>query len=133
MDLAYYADSDTLTLILQPGAEVAQTETNVAGIMIDRDPAGAIVATRVPGASVRFDRETLERLDVGRLLSMAQVAKETGLNATSLRVELQHGRLAGEKRGREWVVTRGELTRYLDRRASERQPPRRNGRRAGAR
>lgn len=46
-------------------------------------------------------------------LSLAEAELESGISASTLRVQLNKGRLAGEKRGGAWFIDADELERYL--------------------
>ncbi len=59
--------------------------------------------------------ETRPRAD--DLLILAEAAQLTGLNADGLQAQCYRGRISARKLGRDWVVTRGELHRYLMERA----------------
>lgn len=48
------------------------------------------------------------------LLTLVEAAKIAGLSPTTLRVQVRNGRLPAEKRGRDWWVTRGALTAYIE-------------------
>lgn len=47
------------------------------------------------------------------VLFLSQAAKVAGLSHSTLRVQIRNGSLAARKLGRDWVVTRKELDRYL--------------------
>lgn len=47
------------------------------------------------------------------MLTLTQAAAIAGLQPDTLRQQIHHGRLAGHKLGRDWLVTRRELGRYM--------------------
>lgn len=57
------------------------------------------------------------------LLTLGEAAAESGLAASTLRVQLNAGRLKGEKRGRDWFVDSTSLLNYLKSRSSRGRPP----------
>jgi hypothetical protein len=50
---------------------------------------------------------------VSDLLTLPEAAAIAGLSPVTLRVQVFNGRLAARKIGRDWVVTRRELERYM--------------------
>jgi hypothetical protein len=60
-------------------------------------------------------REDLTQVPAAHdLLTLEEAARESGLSPSTLRVQLNHGRLKGEKRGRDWFVDAAALFTYLD-------------------
>jgi excisionase family DNA binding protein len=49
-------------------------------------------------------------------LTLAEAAKLADVEPDTLRVQIHNGRLTARKIGRDWFVTRGDLTAYLDQR-----------------
>lgn len=47
------------------------------------------------------------------LLTLGEAAAIAGLSPTTLRVQIHNGQLQARKMGRDWVVTRRELERYI--------------------
>lgn len=72
-----------------------------------------------------FRRRTSRLGDVVNLpldgLTLAQASAECGLSASTLRVQIRNGRLAATKMGRDWIVARGDLLKYLAQRAPQGQ------------
>ena len=64
--------------------------------------------------------ETRPRAD--ELLALADVARLTGIGEAGLKLQCRRGRIVARKLGPAWVLTRGELHRYLMER--ERAQPR---------
>jgi excisionase family DNA binding protein len=50
-------------------------------------------------------------------LTLAEAAQEAGLDPSTLRWQIKNGKLEAMKKGRDWLVTRSALTRYLKNRA----------------
>jgi Helix-turn-helix domain len=76
------------------------------GLDIDRlagliDALGAILAERRAAP------------DPDELLTLVEAARVAGLALATLNTQRLRGKLACQKRGRDWYVTRGELDRYL--------------------
>jgi excisionase family DNA binding protein len=47
------------------------------------------------------------------VLTLREAAKQAGLSANTLRVQIWNGRIKATKVGRDWVITRDELRAYL--------------------
>ena len=122
--LAYDPAVDALSLELVPDAEAARSVRVADGLTLDFDREGRLIAVELLDASWHAPRAALERLpSAGRLLTLAEAAVESGLSPGTLRVQLNKGRLAGEKRGRDWVVSESALLTYLDSRDARGRPP----------
>lgn len=115
MQLTYDPDADAFLLALEPGAAVAETVDQGGGVYVDVDRREKVLAVEVLEASRHFDRKSLALLKSPvNYLSLAQAGDESGLSPGTLRVLLNNGRLEGEKRGRDWVVTESALVNYLE-------------------
>lgn len=120
--MRYDVTVDALAIEFQPGARIARTVTSEPGIHIDLDAAGKIVTMELLDASVRVPREQLEALpSATAYLTLAEAATKSGLAAATLRVQINRGRLAGVKRGRDWLVDTTALFNYLESRDSRGQ------------
>lgn len=95
------------------------------GVLIDVDPNGRVLGIEVLDASTRFDADTLASLRVPEVrLTLAEAAAESGLSPSTLRVQLNSGRLSGKKQGRDWTVTLADLWNHLESRAASGRPAR---------
>lgn len=45
-------------------------------------------------------------------LTLTQAAAQLGIQAQTLKIQAQHGRLRAEKVGRDWLVSPAEVSRY---------------------
>ena len=120
---------DALAIHLRTRARSARTVRvpNIPNciINIDLDAANRPIAIEILHASALLDRKTLASLPSGaESLTLAEAAKESGLQAATLRVLLNKGRLAGEKRGRDWFVDATALMNYLESREPRGRPAR---------
>jgi uncharacterized protein YuzE len=123
MEITYSAGADALAIVLVPDAASARTVQQSGGVALDFDARGRLIALEVLDASTRYDPAWLASLGSPvRTLTLAEAAEESGLAPATLRVQLSRGRLAGEKRGRDWFVAEHELFDYLESRAPQGRP-----------
>lgn len=59
----------------------------------------------------------------GSLLTLAEAERKSGIRSTTLRVQLNAGRLKGIKRGRDWYVDPKVLTAYMNSRSTRGRRP----------
>lgn len=115
MRLTYDPDADAFLLALVPDAAVAETIDQGRGVYVDVDRQGKVLAVEIIEASRHLDRKSLALLKSPvNYLSLAKAGDASGLSPGTLRVLLNNGRLEGEKRGRDWVVTESALVNYLE-------------------
>lgn len=125
MELTYDPDADAFMLQLESGSAEVRTMEWGDGVFIDVDPNGRVLGIEVLDASTRFDADTLASLRVPEVrLTLAEAAAESGLSPSTLRVQLNSGRLSGKKQGRDWTVTLADLWNYLESRAASGRPAR---------
>jgi excisionase family DNA binding protein len=55
------------------------------------------------------------------LLTLPEAAEALGLSASTLRTQVERGKLHGSKMGRDWILTRAEVERYRARSRGTRQ------------
>ncbi len=123
--MRYDVTVDALAIEFQPGSRVSRTITSEPGIQIDLDADGKIVTMELLDASTRVSRQQLETLPgMSEYLTLTEAAEESGLAPATLRVQINRGRLAAVKRGRDWLVDATALFNYLESRDSR-------GRRSG--
>lgn len=115
MKVTYSAAADALSVQLLPAARTARSEALGPDITADFDDRGRLIALEVLQASHHYPAAALAALAAPvDWLTLAQAAKESGLSTSTLRVQLNAGRLAGKKQGRDWLVARHELWSYLE-------------------
>lgn len=125
MQATYDKAADALSVTFLEG-ERARTVKVAPGILAHFDREQRLIELEILGAGGRYPPATLERLGSPvEYLTLAHAAKETGLDASTLRRQLLKKRLRGEKRGPDWLVTRAALWTYLDSRAPSGRPARR--------
>lgn len=123
MELTYDSTVDALSFELMPGASVAKTLEWASGVYIDTDARGRVLGVEVLGASKHFEANVLTGLQAPvTQMTLAEAAVESGLSPGTLRVLLNKGRLAGQKRGRDWQVSLAALYTYLESRAPAGRP-----------
>lgn len=132
MRATYDPTADAVSLELVPGAARARTLRVDAGTLLHYDRQKRLIELELLGASGRYERAALEEMaSPAEYLTLLAAAKESGLSPVTLRQQLQKGRLAGMKQGRDWMVSRAALLTYLDNREASGRPPRsRKARRA---
>jgi uncharacterized protein YuzE len=115
IEIRYDREADALSVELRPGARSARTVRVSDGVHVDFDGKGRLITLELLDASQHVDRKALNAIpSAGQWLTLAEAERESGLRATTLRVLLNRGRLAGERRGRDWFVSATELWNYLE-------------------
>ncbi|HZS88507.1 MAG TPA: DUF2283 domain-containing protein [Chloroflexota bacterium] len=71
MKLAYYPDTDTLSITLRPDAPSVESEEIAESIVVDFDADGNVVALEIDNASEKAD------LDVTQLIGLSNVHVST--------------------------------------------------------
>jgi YD repeat-containing protein len=123
MRITYDPSADALAVSLIDRGKVVKTVRQADDVQLDYDAAGHLVAIEVLAASAHFERVTLARFDSpATWLTLTQAAEEAGLSPATLRVQLNNGRIRGEKRGRDWFIAQHELWTYLESRAPQGRP-----------
>lgn len=115
MRVTYDADADVLTLEIVPGGgEGGKTVTVTDDLTLELDDQGKPLELVLERASAYYPRAELEEMDTPAIeLSLAEAAKEAGTLSSTLRNQINLGRLQGIKRGRDWVISSTELANYL--------------------
>jgi len=122
--ILYDGAVDALTVELTEGAKSAKTVAVTPGLRLDYDRKGRLVTIELLDASFHVDPEQLATIaEPSDLLTLAEAEAESGIRATTLRVQLNAGRLKGVKRGRDWYVEGAELMNYLESRNPSGRPP----------
>lgn len=115
------ADAVAIELGEKPHGRV-RTKRLTTDHRADFDARGRLTGIEILNASQHYPRLTLERLPSGaEWLTLTEAAKESGLKAGTLRVQINKGRLPAVKRGRDWLVAGHELWNYLERRTPQRK------------
>jgi len=129
MKMTYDREADALAVRLAEGRSV-RTEHLARMVNADFDADGRLLGIEILAASDQYPLAELEALGSGAEdLSLAAAAKEAGLSPATLRVQLNAGRIPGEKIGRDWFIKRHDLWTYLENRgAAGRRPAARKGR-----
>lgn len=123
MRATYDADADALSVTLLANATRVRTVTVAPGILAHFDRERRLIEFEILGASEHYSRAVLERIESpAEYLTLVEAAKESGLDTSTLRRQLLKGRLTGEKRGPDWLVTRAALETYLDNREPRGRP-----------
>ncbi len=123
MRFTYSPGADTLGIDLVPGGQAARTIRFSPEVAADFDDTGRLLYVEILGASAWYPKAELEQLDTPvAWLTLAEAAKESGLAAATLRVQLNQGRLEGRKLGRDWQVARHVLWNYLENRDPRGRP-----------
>lgn len=121
--MRYDRTVDALAIELTPSAYSAKTVTVSPGVKLDYDKDGRLITIEVLDASFHMDPRALAQLPTAQdLLTLAEAAAESGLAASTLRVQLNAGRLQGVKRGRDWLVDATGLMNYLESRSPRGRP-----------
>lgn len=111
----YDVTVDALAIELTAGARIARTIQVMPGVNVDVDARGHIVSIEVLDASMHASRSDLAALPSARdYLTLAEAAAESGLAPATLRAQVNRGRLAAIKRGRDWLVDATALLNYME-------------------
>lgn len=122
--ILYAPDVDVMSVEMNESATSARTVEVAPGLNVDYDAQGRIIAIELLDASFHVDRAELERAATpSTKLSLAEAEAESGIRATTLRVQLNAGRLKGEKRGRDWVIELHDLYNYMESRSPRGRKP----------
>lgn len=113
------ADALAIDLVNNPKSRIKTRRLN-PDLRLDIDETGRLVGIEVLNASHHYPRKRLEQLPTGvEWLTLAEAAEESGLSTSTLRIQINKGRLPGTKRGRDWLVAGHELWNYLESRAPQ--------------
>jgi excisionase family DNA binding protein len=128
MRITYSPEVDALAIRLGSSGGKVGTKEIGPGVFADFDEEnGRFLAIEVLDASTHYDRAELEKLaSPVEYLTLAEAAKVGKLSPTTLRNQINAGRIPALKRGRDWLVARHELLTYIANRAPQ-------GRRSAAR
>lgn len=116
MRMTYSRSADALMIHLDEGkARANGIELPGGAGFMDLAEDGSIVAIEILDASRHYAKSALDSLGEEELvLSLSQAAKLAGTTPQAMRKACERGRLAGQKVGRDWVVTSSALTEYLN-------------------
>ncbi len=123
--IRYDPEADAMAIELIPGATAWRAVKVAPGIRLDLDRKGRPVFLEILGAKGLLPAEVLGSLEAPEeWLTLNEAAAESGLAASTLRVLIHAGRLAGVRRGRDWFVTGRDLLNYLESRSNRGRPAR---------
>lgn len=126
MEATYDREADALSITLLPDVPRARTQQVRRGILAHYDGKDRLIELEVLGASDMYAPAVLERMaSPAELLTIAEAAKESGLNPSTLRKQIGNKKLKATQKGRDLFVTRADLFTYLDNRAPSGRPARR--------
>jgi excisionase family DNA binding protein len=124
VQLRYDRTVDALAIEFAPDARSARTVRVAPGVNVDFDVWERLVCIEVLDASTRIPLSSLESLpSAADWLTLEEAAAESGLAPSTLRVQINNGRLAATKRGRDWLVDATALLNYLESRDTRGRPP----------
>jgi excisionase family DNA binding protein len=119
MKIEYDKDVDALAISFVDRPRSARTKEVAEGINLDFNKKGELVAIEILDASRFASQESLGKLPAtSDELSLAEAAKESGLEPDTLRRVINNGRLKARKDGRDWKVELADLYNYLESRDS---------------
>lgn len=120
MKWTYDPAVDALTILFLPGRRSARTVELGSGMLCDYDRKGHPVAIEILDASRHFPTKELRNLQLPEVMvPLSEASKRAGLDASTLRHQIQRKRLRATKRHREWWVKPDALKDYLDKRAPQ--------------
>jgi uncharacterized protein YuzE len=123
VQIRYDGKADALAIDFGESRARPRTVRVTDTVRLDFDRDGRLLSVEVLDASFHVPRAELEQLDAGEeWLTLQDAAQESGLAPATLRVQLNHGRLKGKKRGRDWFVERAALLTYLESRSARGRP-----------
>lgn len=121
--MRYDASVDALAIELTEGATSARTVKVTESVRLDFDTKGRLITIELLDASFHMDPTALAQLPTAQvLLTLREAEAESGLAASTLRVQLNAGRIKGVKRGRDWYVDATDLMNYLESRSARGRP-----------
>ena len=127
----YDATADALAIELTEDARSAKTVRVSPTVALDFDKKGRLITVEVLQASTHVDPAALAQLpSAADQLTLLDAERESGVKASTLRVQLNAGRLKGVKRGRDWYVDATDLMNYLESRSPRGRPAASGARRA---
>jgi excisionase family DNA binding protein len=115
MKIEYDKDVDALSISFVDRPRSARTEEVSEGINLDFNSKGKLVAIEILDASRFASQESLNKLpETSTELTLAEAAKESGLEPDTLRSLINKKRLPARKVGRDWKVDLADLYNYLE-------------------
>src|SRR4051812_85963 len=105
MKITYDASVDALAIKFVDNPRSARTDEISEGINFDYNGRGKLVAIEILDASRFAERAALKKLPkTSNELTLQEAAKESKLEAATLRSLINKGRLKARKQGRDWFV-----------------------------
>jgi uncharacterized protein YuzE len=119
---------DALAVELSAGKS-AKTVRVTPTVALDFDKKGRLLGVEVLDASFHVDRAALAQLPgAAEQYTLLEAERESGIKASTLRVQLNAGRIKGVKRGRDWYVDATDLLNYMESRSPRGRPAENNSR-----
>lgn len=111
--LEYDPEVDALLVQYAPEGKSVRTIDRGDGVYEDRDERGRLVSVEVLDASRKYSREQLQVFGKpGSGMTLLQAARRIGIAASTLRVQINRGRIKASKQGRDWIVSKAALDAY---------------------
>jgi excisionase family DNA binding protein len=124
MKIEYDKGVDALSIWFVDRPKSARMTTVAEGINLDFDKKGVLVAIEILDASRFGNRENLSQLaEPSYKMTLAEAAKESGLQSDTLRSQINKGRLKARKEGRDWKVELADLYNYLESQGRSKRKP----------
>lgn len=132
MKIEYDKEVDALAISFVDKPRSARTKRVAEGINLDFNTKGDLVMIEILDASRFASPEKLSKLPAAsHQLTLAEAAKESGLEHDTLRRLIHNGRLKATKEGRDWMVELADLYTYMESRDARGGGHRRELARAG--
>lgn len=113
--IEYDKDVDALAITFIDQARSALTKEVAVGVNLDFDSKANLVAIEILDASRFASAKSLGKLPAtSNELTLAEAAKESGLESDTLRSLMHKKRLPARKVGRDWKVELADLYTYLE-------------------
>lgn len=114
VEMKYSREVDALAIVMRAGGRSERTVQVTPGLRIDFDARDRVVQIELLDASVHIPREALDQLPASSVkFTLAEAYAETGITPSTLRVQLNNGRIRGEKAGRDWLIDAASLEEYV--------------------
>ena len=115
MRFTYDRESDILMIHLADMARFhASRRDETSGAILDLAEDGTVLGIELMGALKSYGEEALASLptEFAPLLSLAEAAEISGIDAQALKKAAQEGRLSARKVGRNWTTSEAEVMSY---------------------
>ena len=121
MQITYDPEADAVSIDLLRRARRRRTDRLAPGLLLHRDGKGRPVELEILMASTRYPLRELQSIGSPvQWMTLVQAGAEAKLAPATLRRQIHNGRLRAEKQGHDWLVSRAELSTYLENRGQRR-------------